>query len=394
MHEIHANTLLRRRVPRTLFVSYDCSAGLGSGPTMIGVLKRGLRLIDCMPPNLLVPHWLHWGQLEIDDPLIQRMAREIPPLTVPWQPGPRRNGVIPYILGIICERATRRAGQIKYLRRLFDRLQPDLIVLGEAPLAGLLNLAHEAALDLSIPQLVIDNYYNESQPQRFTHEWPAVNQWLLVGLSRQGQYGRIGKQTVLIPPLLTKSISPSTRRVDLTILGYDSKVTELGIALLTALPAGTTAHLIHRDLSTEQIDALRLRIGVRRLSTQTMPEDLQLRDCLRGSRVVVCKNGFQQMVESLAVGTPVATYEAGGGVPQHLLNKQFQPFVTYSTPQCASDPCLISRVKQWIDDTPTMPWTGSYEDIDDPLRLSAQLFLEAIQTCIDKQTQSTTKRMA
>lgn len=377
------NTTLRRP-PRIVFVSYDRSAGLGSGPTMIGVLKRGLRLINHLPPDVPTPYWLHWGQLEINDPLIQQMAQEIPRLLVPWQPPKISNGVFAYVLGIIREHTSQNAGKIKYLSRLFDRLQPDVIVLGEAPMAGLLNLVHQAACDRAIPQLVIDNYYDCSQPQRFAQEWPTVSQWLLVGLSPQDQYGRIDERTVLIPPLLSKSNSQPKRHVDLTILGYDSKVTQLGIALLTALPPGTSAHLIHRDLSEDQIDALRLRIGERQLLTDTMPDDNQLRDWLGGTNVVVCKNGFQQLVESLAVGKPIVTYEAGGGVPEGLLNKAFQPYVRYSTPERASEQDLVSTVRHWIKQSPTMPWTEHFESIDDPLRLSSQLFLETIQSCINK----------
>jgi len=328
---------------RALFVTYGVTSASDSQPSMIGVLKRCARLIACLPRGVMEIHLLHFGGILHEDPLVQALL-------------PRLQQ---HMLGLGHPRLA--------LARLFRGVAPDVVVLGEGPCDGLMAAAYEAAWRHGSRLLCIENLYLADQPARFVRDTPGVDQWLLLGLPIGHRYGRITPRAVLAPPLLSAP-GRADLSAGLTVLGYDRRAAELGMDLIRRLPAHVRTRMI---VSTE----VRRTMSVpnnRRVSVVGMPSEPDLAAHLRGSRIVVCKNGFQQIVESLALGTPVVTYDAPGGVPEAWLAAELRPFVRYAPADSGNWTQVLSAVAVWLERRPSMPWQAEVTRIPQPGRFAAR----------------------
>jgi len=293
---------------------------------------------------MVEPHLLHFGGIPQEDPLLCSLLPRIPQ----------------HLLGFGHPRLE--------LSRLYRRLSPDAVILGEGPCAGLMAAAYESARDLGVRLVCIENLYRSDQPDRYTRDTPAVDQWLLLGLPIGHRYGRISPNAVLVPPLLSTP-SVHSGSVTLTILGYDRRAAELGLDLMERLPSAATARLV---ISSEQQRTIALRTRDGRVSVVTLPSERDLAAYLRSSQIVVCKSGFQQIVESLAVGTPVITYEAAGGIPEAWLAPELRPFVRY-IPTEGSNWCpVLSAAALWLARRPAMPWGTELARVPSPPRFAAR----------------------
>lgn len=338
-----------------LFLTYS-AGGDGPGQTaFLGVLKRCLRLIDGMPDGLIVPHLLNFGQIPSADPLV----RQVLPRT--------------QIHHITTEGDAA-------IHNLFGTIRPDVVVLGEGPGNGkMLELSH-AALQAGIPQVCVENYYGPGQPQHYKKENPWLDRWLLLGLPLDATYGRIAPYAELVPPLLpVANGSGDTDIADVTILGYDSTVARLGIELLHKLPPHTSARLIYSDALKKHLVEFREATRDLALNFVEPPSEQQLRRYLSTSRAVVCKSGFQQMVECLAAGTPAIAYDAPGGVPEILLAGQMRPYVQYFPRRDASWQRLLLKTALWLRRKPAMPWYDTIARFTEPVPYASARLYELLR---------------
>ncbi|HEX2095317.1 MAG TPA: hypothetical protein VHG28_23170, partial [Longimicrobiaceae bacterium] len=197
---------------RALIVTYSVLANTSGHPSMIGVLKRCLRLAERLPPGLVEGHLVNFGTLPAADPLVTRVVNRL----------------------VVHQAPNTRPG----CRELCRALRPDVVVLGEGPGGGMMGAMARAASLEGIPMVCVENLYGTWQPHRFANASPTVSEWLLLGLPMDGRdYGRWSERVVVAPPLL----SPP---VQVTILGYDPMVAERGLALVDRLPRGTRARLV------------------------------------------------------------------------------------------------------------------------------------------------------
>lgn len=338
-----------------LFLTYSAEGNVPGQTSFLGVLKRCLRLIAGMPDGLIEPHLLNFGRLPASDPLVSQVLSRT------------------QVHHITSDDETE-------IHDLFGKIHPDVIVLGEGPGNGKMLELSRAALQAGIPQVCIENYYGPGQPQHYKKENPWLDRWLLLGLPLEAAYGRITPHAELVPPLLPAvngSSAPDT--ADMTILGYDPTVARLGIDLLHRLPHGTRARLIYGDgLKKQLVD---LREETRRLHVDFVepPSEQQLRRYLAGSRIVVCKSGFQQMVECLAAGTPAIAYDAPGGVPEILLAGQMRPYVHYFPRRNVSWQSLLLRSALWLQRRPSMPWSNDVARFSDPVAYASTRLHELLR---------------
>jgi glycosyltransferase involved in cell wall biosynthesis len=114
--------------------------------------------------------------------------------------------------------------------------------------------------------------------------------------------------------------------------------------------------------------------GAARLVFASLPDEREYRALLESSRIVFCKNGFQQMVESLALGTPVIASEVEGGVADFTLDGAMQPFVKFLPPTPAAWSEALALARQWLVARPAMPWTHEIEKLASPARTGAEMF--------------------
>jgi hypothetical protein len=341
-------------LPRVLFVTYGVAERTGTLPAMIGVLKRCLRLIDNAPPGAFKPELLHFGSLPTHDPLTVRILRALPTHSVGFIE-PRRE-----------------------IAGLFRRIRPDIVVLGEAPVEGMMKAVSRHASATGVPILCIDNYYGSCHFHRLLRDSPEVSQWLLLGLGEDRAMCRLARRVVLAPPLLDSTPKQPSGRAVVTILGYDQAVVRRGVALASRLPDGIALRIVGAGADCISANSDRLRCRLSQLDVLPMPTETDLRWLLTTSDVVVCKSGFQQMVEALAVGTPVLAVERPGAIPEVWLPLAFRPFVHYLPSGTRGwSTCLCAAVN-WIAKRPLMPWTAEISAMDRPVEITARRLVRMV----------------
>lgn len=307
--------------PRLLFVTY---ARLQ--PTaQIGVLKRVLRLTESLLASCEL-HLLHFGYLPADDPLV---ARVLPALQL--------------------HAATDM--EAPAVAALLQRLQPDVVVFGEAPFGGALRTVHRVARRMEQRQAAIDNYYGEFAHGMFPREWPSIAKWLLLGID-QRQRSPEGDIAV-VPPLLAPPAAAAASREGVVILGYDLDTLRTGVALMRRLPSDCRAELYTHERWLKHLP----KDSLPRIRLRPLPDDAGLADALARARLVVCKNGFQQMIEALALGAPVIARVCGGGVDEHLLGAHLRRGIRYVSHEQRIGEVLLDAAL-WLVAPPPMPWSA------------------------------------
>lgn len=340
---------------RVLFVTYASVPSDPSGTPMIGVLKRCARLIAGLPRSELEPQLLHFGPLPQRDPLLAEVLPAIP------------------------QHAVGFADPEDALRRLYRRIRPDVVVLGEAPSRGMMGTASDVAAAECIPLLCVENFYSPRQPDLFVRFSPAINQWLLLGLPIGVPYGRISPRAVLVPPLLAEDVTLPRCRARVTILGYDPAVARMGLELLQKCPPGITARLIGILPSRAEESRERRSAPLRVVPS---PTDAELRGYLQTSRLIVCKSGFQQMIESLASGTPAIVYAAAGGVPEEWLHSSLRPFLRYF-PANGDWSRVLAAAGIWLSRKPSMPWMAEVKAVRQPARVASEALTGLVRRVVN-----------
>jgi len=226
-------------------------------------------------------------------------------------------------------------GAAEEMRRVFlreiARLQPDLVVIGEAPLAGALLESTLCAVELNIPVAFLDNAYNALSSENFCKvHGPMADGIVLAGpsschaadspsyLCQVPPY--IDSAPELARTMLTETLGLEGDRL-LTVLGYDSKVEKLGISLLERLDATDFEVLfLARDPGQCEDRLSRLPPAKRpRARVIAQPSDPILFGLVELSRLAVVKYGYMQVSECLALRTPViVVYHEGPQWLKHL----------------------------------------------------------------------------
>lgn len=339
-----------------LFLTYSAVSDAPGKTAFLGVLKRCLRLITGIHNHPIVPHLLNFGSLPTEDPLIREVFPHIHNHTVYEQDG------------------------IQAYHQLFDAIEPDIVVLGEGPGSGNMLALSQVALQRGIPQVCIENYYGPGQPQHYKKENPWIDRWLLLGLPFDNTYGRITPNAELVPPLLPAANGLHMHdEVEVTILGYDSTVAQLGIQLLHKLPTHTSARLVYSQALKKHLYSIKEQTRTLNITLAELPSEQELRHYLETSKIVVCKSGFQQMVECLATGTPAIAYDAPGGVPPILLADPMRPYIQYFPQKETGWHTVLLQSALWIRNKPSMPWHTALQQFSHPVEYAAEKLYGLLQ---------------
>jgi len=289
------------------------------------VLKRVLRVVRHLTAYDVT--LLHFGALP-DDPLV--------------------NAVAPSLHMHVLQDATPAA-----IAQFLREQAPPYVVFGEAPLSGALRVVYRVAESLGIRQACIDNYYGDFVLPAFQREWPRISRWLLLGLEdRRAAPDDIRFE--IVPPLLDVPRNNGSHRDRVVILGYDADTLRSGVTLLGRLPMTLRA-----DVHTVEPWLGRMRAWAassgRDVRVSPLPTDEQLAESLAHAAFVVCKNGFQQMVESLFLGAPVIARVCGGGVDDELIAPQLRRWIRYVKDDQALGSVLFDAAL-WLAAPPAVPW--------------------------------------
>jgi hypothetical protein len=200
-------------------------------------------------------------------------------------------------------------------REQIAQAKPDVVVIGEAPLAGSLLLCTVAAGTLGVPVVIVDNAYSPESAARFIQaHGAAADGVVLTGLSTY--------HMAEAPPFVCQ-VAPFVRRDDgraatllnelelrserlITVLSYEPKAELLASALLERWPGNTPDLLFISGDDTAcraRLEPIAAKTGARVRALQA-PEERVYFGLLAASRLVIGKCGFMQMTECLALGVP------------------------------------------------------------------------------------------
>ncbi len=311
---------------RILFAAY-CLIDDVNGNSLIGVYKRCLRLGLEMEKRghevwILCPE-----RKSYQDELVLQAEARLHFLDLPSR--------IVYDVPV----ALRRA----YCRLVLRRLKVDMVVAGEAPLAGLLVEASLWAVGAGVPLIILDNAYGPERARQFVEgHGPMADAVVLSGPS-SFQMSSPPPFYCAAPPYIDGDEREAIRflsRIDaarrplITVLGYDRKAEELASGILPALAkrrefkkTALTAVFLSPDPEACQrrlIETDRINYS---LTVLRPPGDNLLFGLLKLSGLVIGKCGFMQISECLSLGSPFMGVHYLGCAPLFLLPKQAASFV-------------------------------------------------------------------
>lgn len=225
----------------------------------------------------------------------------------------------------------------RFYRSTFHRMKLDLVVAGEAPLAGTILEATLSAVSLGIPVAVLDNAYRPELAQAFLDfHGPMVDALVLTGPS-SFQLNNPPAFYCAAPPYIQGTPDEALELLKqlgvgegplITILGYERKAEQLALALLGDLPDNCRTVLLSPfpEQSRQNVEVLPESVR-KRVRVLLPPGENLLFGLLHASNLVIGKSGFMQVSECLALGTPFIGIEYRGCMHPEVMHREAAKFV-------------------------------------------------------------------
>jgi UDP-N-acetylglucosamine:LPS N-acetylglucosamine transferase len=327
---------------RVLFVAY--CFGNYKGQVLIGVYKRSLRIaLELYKRGHEIVMYCT-GRHAYRDELTEEAEKKIGFLDIPF-------GIVS-----LAEAEKIRRNFLKEI----SRMNPDLVVIGELPLAGAMLEATLCAVELGIPVIFLDNAYNPELVGKFCQDHaPMADGIILTGPS---SYLTPEPPPYLcqVPPYIEtlKDLGKELLRACygrkgkklVTVLAYDGKVEKLGISLLEKLDTpGINFLFLSRDPGKCRRQLKKLpRKKRKRAKVIAPPTDPVLFGLLELSALSVVKHGFMQVTECLALRTPVIMVYYEGPRWLDLLPVECRSFV-FCTEKEQADSAVLEKALQYLN---------------------------------------------
>ncbi|HEX4966716.1 MAG TPA: glycosyltransferase [Thermoanaerobaculia bacterium] len=325
-----------------------------NGEAQIGVYKRSLRLaLEMIGRGHEVVVFCP-GHEDYGDALTRLLDSRVRYVEIPF--------TRPDLLGA---RQNRRV-----FRRALRQIRPDVVVVGEAPLAGTLLETTLAAIELGIPVAMLDNVYNpcvtglawrsfggmmdavilngpnsfhlpeKETPRRMLQVSPYVEVWREEASRLLAELGLCGERLVVV-------------------LGYDSEVLSFGLSLMEALSAqGFEALVVVSRWTGEEERLAKSRQAPGRVRIIHPPADPVLFGLVERARLAVVKYGYMQVTECMTLRTPAVVVYRGSVPWLRQLPPGFEPFLHVVQPGAASREAVGGAHRLLALDRSTMPAAG------------------------------------
>ncbi len=329
--------------PRVVFVTYYVIWPVG----MIGVFKRCLRIIERMSADFDV-HMLHFGALPVDDPVFRRVQSRV---TI-------ENNI---------------AGEqlAEKMRAYYQKIQPKAVIFGECPVAGSMLMAYRTAPKHSARLIGIDNYSGHWLSMLTATGFRRVQQWLFLGLLPKGKLELARWRYAVAPPLVSAPPALGSARDRICVLGYDRATLVAAFDILNRLPPGENVELFLSD----DVDALTAGLPYdtlpHRLTRTFNATDPDLFASFARAKVVLGKAGFQQMVESMALGAPIVCQMYDTGVRNFLVPRYLKPYVRLIWTE-EDRLKAMPQIAEWVRNPVTLPWARATAETPDLAAHTAQ----------------------
>lgn len=328
---------------KILFVSY-CFGGVNA-QVLIGVYKRCLRIAMELHNRGHDIIMYCTGRTAYHDELTETAEKKIRFVDIPFSE----------------ESYEKSEKNRQVLLKEISQINPDLIVIGEAPLAGALLDSTLAGIELEIPVVVLDNVYNPLFANHFCSTYASMADGIILSgpTSFQMQNNPL---TYLhqVPPYIDSSPMTARKILDeefgekvgllMTVLAYDGKVEKLGISLLEKLDMPDLRVLFLSRNPGKCMQQLEHLPGDKRKKARaiTPPADPMLFGLLELSRLSVVKHGFMQVSECMALRTPVIVVYYEGPRWLDILPADCRPFAFF-TSNAEADPVILEKARQFLN---------------------------------------------
>jgi hypothetical protein len=310
---------------RILFAAY-CMVNNSKGDSLIGVYKRSLRIALEMARRGHEVWMFCPGRQDYHDELTRQAESRIHFLD----------------FGLKVVLCPSKKLMRRYYRMVFRKLQFDMVVLGESPLAGTLLETTICALSLGIRLVVLDNAY----AAWLTRAFVILQGWLFDGIVLTGpsslQMRKPPEYYCGAPPYIEGSSDEARTLLDqsgfqqmrlITVLGYEKKAQQLAVGLLPKLVEHNCAAVFltpDPQESRQRLASLPPEVKAKTLVLPPPSENL-LFGLLQLSNLVIGKCGFMQVSECLALGTPFLAITYRGCFPVWFLPPGVRQFVYPTT---------------------------------------------------------------
>jgi hypothetical protein len=255
--------------------------------------------------------------------------------------------------------------------QLFRTIAPDAVVLAECPLAGSMRKAYEAAGRCGIPQFAVDNYYGRCSARLTQTAFWRIRRWLLLGVVSQPGPARWSWGREVVPPLLPPINDGGVgMREGIVVMGYDRATLEMAFEILLSIRQRHQVHIFMPDSSPELLAGLDFSGLSHACSFHREPEESELYRTVARSRLVLGKAGFQQIVESVYLGTPIACRISSGGVMPFLMPRSIRPHMQ-PIQDTNAVPAAMPRILDWLNNSQGLLHGKSRDVSHDAIRFAA-----------------------
>jgi len=302
-----------------LFVTY--CMGRDYGQMQIGVYKRGLRVGMELSARGHEVLFFCTGRHNYQDALTVRAEKHFQFLDIPFQPA-RYEGA--------------QANRTSYLDWMAKE-RPDMVVIGEAPMAGTLLESTLAAVESGIPVVLLDNAYHPRFVDLFCQKHGSMFDGIILSgpSALQGTTGF--RYLTQVPPYIEASeIEAKSLLADLGLgdhplmifLAYDPKVAHLGLSLVNKLSDLELDGLFITADHAYMDEQLNTFPGALKENLRVIPPpgDEILFGLLKIAHCAVVKCGFMQVTESLTLHTPVIGFYFPGDFSIDTFPKSMRSF--------------------------------------------------------------------
>ena len=332
---------------RVLIVTY--CFGTAGGQVLIGVYKRGLRVGLELCDRGHDVFFFCSGRENFHDEMTATAEQRMTFVEWPVEEDTPNDAA-----------ASRRLA----LERLGD-IRPDVIVIGEAPLAGALLAFTLYAAELGIPAVCLDNVYGPELANLFCDiHGPIFDGIVLTGPS--SFYTAEPPPFLLqVPPYIEPSAEAARQllraelglRADrvITVLAYDRNVEALGASIFAQLAAEDAeleaVFISHRIEECQQrLDTLPANARQRASVVKPLPDPLHF-GVLQQSRLTVGKCAFMQVTECLSLHTPIIGFYFEGDFSLRYIPDVCRRFA-FASSQAEADQETLDVARRFLSMAP------------------------------------------
>lgn len=144
------------------------------------------------------------------------------------------------------------------------------------------------------------------------------------------------------------------------------------------LPPGQRVDFFLPGQSKELYDGLPMETLPHDFHFLHAPTDIGLSDSMSHGRLVLGKAGFQQVVESILLGSPIVCQMYDSGLRQFMVPAHLKPYVKLVWTRAQLERAM-PHIQDWVAGNPILPWMGVPKEIPDPVSFAASRLAAMIE---------------